>query len=88
LLTNKPAIAAAPRPNGKATIKALTGAEASVSAATIQDAPQKAKRQMPRTKPAAPAMATSGQLRLSLGRLGAASIASGARIKATKTANT
>jgi hypothetical protein len=79
LLTNKPAIAAPPNPNGKPITSAPTGVDVCVSMATIQDAPHSTNSAMPRAKPAAPAMATSGQLRLSFGRFGAASIASGAR---------
>src|ERR1700756_23122 len=79
LLTNKPAIAEAPRPNGKPTTSAPTGVAAPVNTATIQDVPHSANSAMPTAKPAPPAMATSGQLRLSLGRFGVASIASGAR---------
>src|SRR5262249_8235640 len=86
LLTNKPAIAAAPRLNGKATINAPIGVAVSVRTAMLQDATQSAKTEMPMAKPAAPAMATSGQLRLSLGRFGAASIASGAKKRQQKTA--
>src|SRR5262249_11447181 len=71
-----PAMAAAPSANGRPTNSAATGAEALTNAATIQDGPHSAKIALPSARPAALASTTSGQLRLSLRRFGAASIAS------------
>src|SRR5262249_61608558 len=82
LLTNNPANAAAPQANGRATTSAAMGVDACVSIATIHDVPHSVNTATPSAPPATPAMITSGQLRLSLGRLGTvASIASG---RATK----
>src|SRR5438046_8188354 len=79
LLTNNPATAAAPNPNGRPTISATIGVGAPVSTATIHDVPHSANTATPSAQPPMPAMSTSGQLRLSFGRLGAVmSIAAGA----------
>src|SRR5690349_24858616 len=79
LLTNKPASAAAPRPNGKPTTSAPTGVGAPVNTATIHHVPHSANSATPTAKRSAPAMATSGELRLKLGRIGVARIAAGGR---------
>src|SRR5215469_9015687 len=64
------AMTAAQQGASGATTIAATDVDACVSTTTIQDVPHSANTAIPSAQPATPAITTSGQLRLSLGRLG------------------